>query len=667
VLAHIPQNPQLNKAFHNKGNLVFEDVGKQWGFTQASFSNGAAYGDLDNDGDFDLIVNNENGPAFVYKNNSREFNKNNYIGVELKGTAKNVFAIGSLIKIYNDSEIISRQLMPSRGFQSSVDYKQIIGLGKRSNIDSMIIIWPNLTYSKIIKPAIDSVYKIQQPVSAIMYDETRPGTATLVDSIPSTFEKHEEDNYIDFYYERNVPELLSREGPKAATGDLNGDGLADVFIGGSQNHAAQLYIQQLDGRFIKKEMAVFNQFIDFEDVAVLLFDADKDGDLDLFIGPGGNNNTPGSRQTQNRLFKNDGKGNFTLDAAAFRANGVNVSVAVANDFDGDGDLDLFVGGRSVPKNYGTDPRSYIYVNDGTAHFKDATESLNKDIANIGMVTAANWADVSGDKNKELVICGEWMTPRIFQYHNKQFKEIQTNLSDMYGWWRSLAVADVNGDGKEDLILGNIGENFYLKPNKENPVKIWVNDFNQNGNRDKILTRTVDGKDMPVFLKRDMQDEIPVIKKQNLQHAVYAKKSIQDLFNKELLAKSLVKQFNYTASCVALNNGDGNFTVRKLPMMAQVSSVNAIHCTDIDNDGNTDLVIAGNEDNFLPQFGRLDASFGNILLNDGKGNFNSIDCIHSGLAVHGNVRDIQEINSDKKKYLVFMRNNDFPVLYQINTN
>lgn len=667
VLAHIPQNPQLNKVFRNKGNLVFEDVGKQWGFTQASFSNGAAYGDLDNDGDLDLIINNENGPAFVYKNNSREFNKNNYIGVELKGREKNVFAIGSLIKIYSDSEIISRQLIPSRGFQSSVDYKQIIGLGKRSNIDSMIIIWTNLTYSKIVKPAIDSVYKIQQPDSAANYNETRLVTATLVDSVPSPFEKHEEDNYIDFYYERNVPELLSREGPKAATGDVNGDGLTDVFIGGSQNHAAQLYIQQPDGKFIKKETPVFNQFIDFEDVAVLLFDADKDRDLDLFIGPGGNNNTPGSRQTQNRLFKNDGKGNFTLDAAAFPASGVNISVAAANDFDGDGDLDLFVGGRSVPKNYGTDPRSYIYVNDGTGHFKDATESLNKDIANIGMVTAGNWADVSGDKNKELVICGEWMTPRIFQYHNKQFKEIQTNLSDMYGWWRSLAVADVNGDGKEDLILGNIGENFYLKPNKENPVKIWVNDFNQNGNRDKILTRTVDGKDMPVFLKRDMQDEIPVIKKQNLQHAVYAKKSIQDLFNKELLAKSLVKQFNYTASCVALNNGDGNFTVRKLPMMAQVSSVNAIHCTDINNDGNTDLVIAGNEDNFLPQFGRLDASFGNILLNDGKGNFNSIDCIHSGLAVQGNVKDIQEITSGRKKYLIFLRNNDFPALYKVNTN
>lgn len=667
VLAHLPQNPQVNKVYRNKGNLMFEDVGEQWGFTQPSFSNGAAYGDLDNDGDLDLVINNENGPAFVYKNNSREINKNNYIGIELKGTASNLFAIGSQVKIYSGNEIISRQLMPSRGFQSSVDYKQIIGLGKRNNIDSMIIVWPNLTYSKFIKPAIDTVYNIQQPAAAPAYNQLNPVVVTLLDSIPSPFEKHEENDYIDFYYERNVPELLSREGPNATTGDVNGDGLTDVFIGGSQNHAAQLYVQSADGKFEKRGITVFNQFIDFEDVAVLLFDADKDGDLDLFIGPGGNNNAAGSRQTQNRLFKNDGKGNFTLDAAAFPSSGVNVSVAVANDFDGDGDLDLFVGGRSVPKNYGIDPRSYIYVNDGSGHFKDATASLNKTLVNIGMVTDAAWADISGDKNKELIICGEWMAPRIFEYQNQQFKEIKTNLSDMYGWWRSLAIADVNNDGKQDLVLGNMGENFYLKPTKENPVKVWVNDFNQNGNSDKILTRTINGKDMPVFLKRDMQDEIPLIKKQNLQHAAYAKKSIQDLFNNELLSKSLVKQFNYTASCIALNNGNGNFTVQKLPLAAQVSSVNAIHCTDMNNDGKTDLILAGNEDNFLPQFGKLDASFGNILLNDGKGNFSNVDCIRSGLAVRGNVRDIQEVIAGKKRLLVLLRNDDFPALYKINTN
>jgi enediyne biosynthesis protein E4 len=667
VLAHIPQNALVNKVFKNEGNLKFEDVGKSWGFTQSSFSNGAAYADLDNDGDLDLIINNENGPAFVYKNNARQINKNHYIALKLKGSKQNTFAIGGIIKLYADQQVFSREVMPSRGFQSSMDYKQIIGLGNLNKIDSMIIVWPNLSYSKFNHPAVDTFYTIQQPTSADIYNEPKLLTATLIDSVKSNFEKHVEDNYVDFYYERNVPEMLSREGPKAATGDINGDGLTDVFVGGTQDHPGQAYLQTVDGKFIKKDEPVFNQFIDFEDGAVLLFDADGDGDLDLFIGPGGNNNPPYSREVQNRLFINDGKGNFSLNASAFPNNEVNVSVAIAYDFDHDGDLDLFIGGRNEPRNYGLNPRSYILQNDGHGHFTDITQTKAPDITNIGMVTNAAWANVTGDENKELIVCGEWMTPRIFQYQNNKFKEIKTNLSDMFGWWRSLCVADINGDGKEDLIFGNIGENFYLNPDKQNPVKIWVNDFNQNGNTDKILTRTIDGKDMPVFLKHDMQDEVPSIKKQNLQHADYAKKSMQDLFSSDLLNKSLIKQFNYTSSCVAINNGNGKFTVEKMPAMAQISSVDAITATDINNDGKVDLVIGGNEDNFPPQFGRLDASFGAVLLNDGKGNFTCMDCTKSGLAVRGEIKDIKEIDGANKRYLLFLRNNDFPVLFQIHNN
>lgn len=667
VLAHIPQNALINKAFRNKGNLLFEDVGKSWGFTQPSFSNGAAYADLDNDGDLDLIINNENGPAFVYENNARRLNKNHYIAIKLKGSKQNSFAIGSTIKVYVDSQVLSRIIMPSRGFQSSIDYKQVIGLGNFNKIDSMVIVWPDISYSKITDPGIDTTFVIQQPDSAKMYNEAKPVTKVLIDSVPSVFEKHAEDDYIDFYYERNVPEMLSREGPKAATGDVNGDGLTDIVIGGSQNHPAQLYLQKSSGSFEKKIVPVFNQFADFEDVAVLLFDADKDGDLDLFIGPGGNNNPPYSRQMQTRLFKNDGKGSFALDANAFPNNGVNVSVAVANDFDNDGDLDLFIGGRNEPRNYGAYPRSYIYVNDGNGHFKDATQALSNDIVNIGMVTGAVWADVVGDKNRELIICGEWMAPRIFQYTANHFKEVKTNLADMFGWWRSLSVVDVNNDGRQDLILGNVGENFYLKPNKQNPVKLWINDFNQSGNTDKILTRTVNGKDVTVFLKHDLQDQVPFIKKQNLQHSAFAKKSIQDIFNAELLNKSMIRQFNYESSCIALNKGDGNFTVEKLPVSAQISSVNAIQPVDVNNDGSIDLVVGGNESNFFPQFGRLDGSFGCVLINNGKGGFTALDCTKSGVAVRGEVRDIKEIDTGGSRYLLFLRNDDYPALYKINAN
>ncbi|WP_018617059.1 VCBS repeat-containing protein [Segetibacter koreensis] len=669
VLKHIPVTPMLNKAFRNNGNLKFSDEGKEWGFTQPSFSNGAAYADLDNDGDLDLIINNENQPAFVYKNNAREQNKNHYIAVQLKGDANNKFAIGSKIKIYKGGELFCREMFPSRGFQSSVDYKQVIGLGQLKEVDSMVITWPDLTRTRFIHPSVDSVYDIHKNASGVALPDTGLSsvmtvTSTLFDSVKNTFEKHQEDDYVDFYYERNIPEMLSREGPKAATGDVNNDRLTDVFIGGTKGHAGQLYIQNNSG-FEKRDEKIFQQFSDFEDEAVLFFDADKDGDLDLFIGPGGNNNPPHSRQMENRLFKNDGKGNFSLDASAFPTNGMNTAVAAANDFDHDGDLDLFVGGRSSPRDYGVSPTSYIYVNDGNGHFKDMAETKNPDITSIGMVTGALWVDVVGNSDKELVITGEWMAPKIFSYNGDHFIEVKTNLSGMFGWWQSVAAADINRDGKADLILGNIGENFYLHPDEKNPVKLWIADVDGNGDADKILTRTVEGNDKPVFLKNDLQEQVPGIKKENLKNQDYAQKSIQQLFPSKVLSKAVVKTFNYTSSCVAINNGNGNFTVQKLPFRAQLSSVNAIYCRDVNGDGYVDLITGGNNSGFLPQLERLDASFGDVFINNGRGGFTWMGEKRSGLKVEGEVRDIKELKEKSRNYLLFLRNNDYPMMYRIN--
>jgi len=669
ILKEIPRTPLPNKVFKNKGNLQFADIGEQWGFTQGSWSNGAAYGDLDGDGDLDLVINNENGPAFIYKNNSREQNKNNYISVLLKGDSLNSFAIGSTIKVYAGNEVITREVVPSRGFQSSMDYRQVIGLGKKNTVDSMVVIWPNRKYDCYIHPALNKLYQLTQSTSAKSYDFLNHNTANppYFDSLKTVFDKHVEDDYVDFYYERNVPELLSRQGPKAAVGDVNGDGLDDVYIGGALNQGGQLYLQTSNGDFIKKDEPLFKQFLDFEDEAVLLFDADKDGDLDLFIGPGGNNMMPNSRQTQLRLYKNDGKGSFTLDAAAFPANANNIAIAVANDFDGDGDLDLFVGGRSVPRDYGVTPQSYLFVNDGTGHFTDITKNVSNAIAGAGMITGAVWADVTGDAQKELIITGEWMAPHIFTLNNHQFTEVKSNLSSLYGLWQTVTAADVNGDGRQDLILGNIGENFYLHPDSANPVKLFINDFNQNGNRDKILTYTVDGKDVPVFMKRELQDQIPVIKKQNLRHEDYAKKSIQELFPGELVSRSIIKQFNYCSSIVAVNKGNGQFAIQQLPPMTQLSSVNAIHCMDVNNDGFTDVVLGGNLYGFLPQFERLDASYGDVLINDGKGRFSFTPQKQTGLQVQGEVRDIAAIETKKGRQLLFLRNNDYPVMYRLHNN
>ncbi|MEP6711433.1 MAG: VCBS repeat-containing protein [Ferruginibacter sp.] len=666
VLKNIPVNPMLNKAFRNLGNLQFADVGESWGFTQPSFSNGAAYGDLDNDGDLDLIVNNENGPAFIYKNNSREINKNNFIGIFLKGNKKNTFAIGSKIKVYEGNQILNRDVMPSRGFQSSVDYKQVIGLGKRTNIDSMVIIWPDRSISTFYHPPIDTVLIIQQPTNLKPVTDVALNavSSTLFIPVKNNFDKHNEDENEDFYYERNIPEMLSREGPKTAVGDVNADGLEDIFIGGAKGHVGQVYLQTSIGTFIKKIEKGFEQFSDFEDEAVLFFDADHDGDLDLFIGAGGNNNTPGSREIQNRLFKNDGKGNFTIDVAAFPLNNMDIGVAAAYDFNHDGYLDLFVGGRNVPREYGSSATSYLYLNDGNGHFKDIAELKNPDIAHIGMVTGAVWVDVTGDSQKELIITGEWMATHIYSYTGDHFVEIKSNLNSLFGWWQTVTAADLNGDGKEDLILGNIGENFYLHPDSAHPVKLWINDFNQNGTSDKVLTYTVDGKDKPVFLKREVVDQFPGLKKQNLKHKDYATQTLQELFKKELIENAVVKKFNYCSSIIAINNGNGNFTIQKLPVQLQLSSVNSVYAADINNDNKKDLILGGNNFNFPPQFGKLDASYGDVLINNGNAKFDWIEPARSGINLRGEIRDIKLIRGKEEQYLLILQNDEFPVLYQL---
>lgn len=665
IIKKMPSYPLLNKAFLNRGNLKFADTGAALGFTQPSFSNGAAYGDLDNDGDLDLVVNNVNQKAFVYKNNSVEKGGNNSVQVLLKGIGKNTFAIGSKIKIYKSGQIYSREVVPGRGFQSSVDYKQIIGLGAQTQVDSMIIIWPDRTYSKYEHPGLNKLLILQEPSQkGQSYFNDVPVLETLLQPVTVNFEKHTEDDYVDFYDQRNLPEMLSREGPHIAKGDLDGNGLEDIYIGGAKGQPGQLYLQTTNG-FVRKEEQLFKEFADFEDVAVLFFDADKDGDLDLFIGSGGNNLPPNSRQLQQRLYINDGKGNFKIKEDAFPGNNMNISVAAANDFDGDGDLDLFVGSRSVPFSYGIVPESYLYINDGSGHFTDVAKTMNEQIANAGMVTGAVWADINGDNKKELIVTGEWMPTKIFSYNGKTFDELRnTNLNELYGMWQTVAAADINGDGREDLILGNLGENFYLKPDLNNPVKMWINDYDQNGTPDPFLTRTINKKDMPVFLKKDVTTQFPGLRKLNLNYSDYATKTIQQLFSKELIDNSAVDTFNYCSSIIAINDGNGKFTIQKLPTMLQLSCINTISVTDVNNDNKMDLILGENKFGFPPQFERLDAGFGDVLINLGNNNFSLMEHNKSGLNLTGEVRDIKEIKGNNKRFILITQNDEFPVLYKI---
>lgn len=663
IIDSMPSVPLLNKAFRNVGDLKFTDEGINWGFSQSSFSNGAAYGDLDNDGDLDLVVNNVNMPSFVYRNNGNEFSKNNYIGIQLKGKGVNTFAVGSMIRVYCANEIINREVTPSRGFQSSTDYKIIAGLGSKK-VDSLIIIWPDRTITRINQPEINKTHLIVQTGNETRIDEAVPGPSQgIFENINTSFDKHAEDEFIDFYNERNIPVMLSREGPKATVADINNDGLQDIFIGGARGQAGQLYFQNKNG-FIKTHQPAFEADKAFEDVAVLFFDCDNDGDEDLFVGAGGNNLPPRSPYLRHRLYKNDGNGNFKKDTIAFDNNNSNIALAIANDYDNDGDLDMFVGGRNLSYNYGVSPESYIYENDGKGNFKDVTQQLNAAIKNIGMVTNGLWADVTGDERNELIIVGEWMTPRIFSYGNGKLNEITSGMNNMFGWWQSVKAADLDGDGDNDLVIGNYGNNFYLHPDLQHPVKLWINDFDRNTIPDKVFSRTVNGNDVPVFLKREFTDAMPSLKKENLKHHVFAMKTIQTLFDPELIKSTKVKTFNYSSSVIAWNEGDGKFTIQELPVEAQLSSVNAIQCRDLNNDGKTDLVLGGNITECLPQFGRLDANYGIVLENRGNRQFKVMSPGENNISITGMIRDIAWIRGKKENYILFLRNNDLPVMYKI---
>lgn len=457
--------------------------------------------------------------------------------------------------------------------------------------------------------------------------------------------------------------MLSRQGPKAATGDVNADGLADIYIGGARQQAGQLYLQTAKG-FIKKENPDFQQY-SFNDVtAAFFFDCDNDGDLDLFSGGGGNFASDASGSFQNQLYINDGKGNFTLKRGALPIINTNCGAAITIDYDGDGILDLFVGSRSVPQNYGVDPHSFILHNDGQGNFKDVTASIAPTLATIGMVTAAAYSDINGDGKKELIITGEWMYPHIFSFNGKVFTEKKSGLENLFGWWQTMVLADVDMDGDQDMILGNTGENFYLKADSNNPVKLWMEDFDQNGTIDKIFTKTAAGKDVPVFMKREITDQIPSLKKLNLKHQDYATKSVQELFGDDI-KKAILKHVNFQSSCIGYNDGKGNFTIKKMPVSMQLSSINAIMVTDVNHDNYPDIIAAGNMLDLLPQFCRVDASYGHVLMNNKKGDFTELLQSVSGIDLQGQTRDILSFKYKNEDCILCLENNEIPVLYKIN--
>lgn len=665
VINEMPSTPIPNYAFKNNKDLTFKDSSLNWGFDEPSFSNGAAYGDLDNDGDLDLIINNVNQEVSVYKNNSEQNNKN-YIKLKLQGEQSNTFGIGSIVDIYIKNDIIHQELNPSRGFQSSIDYTMTIGIGEESIIDSLRIIWPNNLTETYRNVKVNETTTLKQKEALHTINTKTSLTAPLLKEIKLNLESHRENKHIDFDYEGLITEMLSQEGPAMAVGDVNGDGNEDVFIGGAKNQAAKIYLNKGSGSLkAMKTLDIFREDKNQEDTAASFFDADQDGDLDLIVGSGGNEINQKNNYL-NRLYINDGKGNFIRSLEKLKSTKHNVSDIAPEDFDNDGDIDLIITSRSVPGTYGVNPEHLFLENNGKGNFNDITESKAYELKDAGMITAAIWQDIDGDSKKDLITVGDWEAPKIYKNNGRRLVKLNTNLDSLLGWWNIVDGSDLDGDGDIDLVLGNRGSNSSYNATKESPSRMYINDYDDNGTLEQIITRSINGEDFPISLKREITNQLVSLKKQNLKFSEYATKRITDLFEPKILENSILKTVNTSQSVIAINDGEGNFTIRILPKEAQFSCICAITCSDINKDGRLDILLGGNNYEFKPQFSRLDALNGGVLIQNSENEFEWSPYKETGFFVKGEMKHILPFKDKTgNTYYIIGRNNNSPQIFTSN--
>jgi len=667
IISKMPIKPQPNYAYRNNGDISFTNANKDWGFELPSRSNGAAYGDLDNDGDLDLVINNVNTNTFIYKNNTESQLDNNYIQLKFKGPANNPFAVGTLAKIYFDDNIINQELIPSRGFQSSIQYDMTIGLGKSEQLDSLRIVWPDDRTQKLEDIPANQMLTLDHANANETYTlpEKKSKKSLLKEIDTDRVSPHQEDNYNDFDYEGLISHKLSQEGPSLAVGDVNGDGNEDFYIGGAKGQSGSIYLHSGNGKVSPKKTAAFVEDQEFEDVSAAFFDADGDGDLDLIVGSGGNN-VGMERNYRARLYLNDGNGKFSKSKNELPSTFKNISTISPYDYDDDGDMDLFIGSRSVVGVYGINPDHLLLENMGDGTFNNVTERLGYDLKNAGMVTDSKWEDMDGDGKKDLIVTSEWDTPKIYQNTGRRLSKMDSSLDSLYGWWNTVETADLDGDGDQDLILGNQGLNLHYKPTEYAPMKLYINDYDNNGTIEQIMTIQENGGDYPIHQKRELTEQLPSLKKQNLKASDYAQRTIHQLFPKEVMDKSIVKKVETSASVIAINEGNGRFTIKNLPPRVQLSCVCDITCTDVNKDGNLDLLMAGNNYEFKPQFSRLDASQGNLLLGDGNLGFTWQDYQTSGFKIKDEVKYLKQFKDKNGKiYVIAAVNNSKPKIFALN--
>lgn len=658
----MPSGKVHNYLYQGSKDLRFKDKSLTWGFEEEGISNGSSYADLDNDGDLDLISNNLNEPAGIYENHSRELLKNNFVKVKFKGEGMNTFGVGAKVILKTKEGQQMQQMMPTRGFMSSVEPTLLFGIGQLSDVDSLIVIWENEKMQIIKHPKINELLTLDQKNAHMLvkdfqfFVQPKPLFEDVTASAGIPY-MHQENTYFDFNRELLIPFKVSIEGPKMAVGDVNGDGLEDFYVGGAKYQSGQLYLQKPNG-FAFSPQQSFKVDSLYEDVDALFFDADGDKDLDLYVVSGGNEFYDQMAEQFDRLYKNDGKGNFTRDAKALPAMYDNKSVVRPCDFDRDGDIDLFVGGRVVGYHYGYSPKSYVLVNNGKGQFADRTQAIAPDLREVGMLTEAIWADIDKDGDQDLTVVGDWMPIKMFENQKGKFTLIENGLEELTGFWGGLTAGDFDQDGDVDFVVGNLGTNTKLRKQLDGKLRMLIKDVDKNETEEHIIGYNRGDDWYPINSKDEIGKQIPsIISKKYTKYNEFAGNTIEELFGDNELKGATERMVNTFESIYLENKGKGEFKRHDLPALAQVSKVMVLRTEDVDKDGHLDVILGGNFNGASMYQARYDAFFGLILKGDGKGGFKALVPTDTGFLQEGDVRDIKIVHTPKGPLYFVTRNSD----------
>jgi hypothetical protein len=671
LLKQIPEVKRHNYAYRNNGNLGFADVSVDWGLNVPTFSNGAAYADLDNDGALDLIVNNINDEAQVYRNTSRDNNIGNehFLDLAFQGDGKNRNGLGAMAEIhYDQGKKQVYENSPYRGYLSTIENKAHFGLGKSNAVDTLIIKWPDGKMQVLNHVKADQVLTVKEADAGLSYsnDKDRFARSSLFEEISDSVGIHftqEQRDYIDFNVQKLLPHKFSEYGPALAAGDVDGNGLDDIICGGAGYHSAQIFFQQPNGKFIQKSLISEEESKNkkADDLGILLFDADGDGDLDLFVAHGGFGNEHNLPVYQDGLYVNNGKGVFVLDSLALPANYTSKFCVRAADFDHDGDLDLFISGRVDPWNYPKPVSSFIYRNDskpGQIRFTDVTATVAKDLVNIGMVCDAIWTDFDNDGWPDLILAGEWMPICFLKNDHGNFKNITSSsgIAKNTGWWNSIVAGDFDNDGDIDYVVGNLGLNSFYRASEKYPAHAYGKDFDKNGIYDLITSLYIpdqfgNKKEFPAETRDDLIKQVNAMRKKFPTYKSFAEADMNQVLTQEERKGAVVLEANDFSSAFLRNDGNGNFTLVPLPVQAQFSVINGMQTGDFDGDGNLDVLINGNDFGTEVFTGRYDAMNGLLLKGDGKGGFIPLSILQSGIFIPGNGKALVSLKSAGGNFLI----------------